>query len=273
MVEHELQQRLRQKYNPDGSNLRDAQVRMLSLLIFLDKICKTHNLTYWLDGGTLLGAARHGGCIPWDDDTDVCMPKEDAQKLIDILKDYIHEGHIILQTTASDPHYANSSWLTLRDLNSRYVQDLYAHNRLKYQGLQIDIFMMERNVPKTIKKFSNILHDFLIYNPLANKYHLKFLRPFVDVNHRLLDKIAYPLLRCIKDNSNHITYGIGTPFHNQYNEVDIFPLSRISFEGVEFSCPNDVDRYLQNLYGDWNSIPDDDNIMIHTDNIEVSESK
>lgn len=270
MIGHDLQQSLRQKYNPDGSILRDAQMRMLNLLIFLDKICKKHNLTYWIDGGTLLGAARHGGFIPWDDDTDVCMPKEDAQKLKTILKDNIHEGHIILQTTATDPHYANSSWLTLRDLNSKYVQDHYAHNRLKYQGLQVDIFIMECNVPKTIKKFSNILHDFLIYNPLANKYHLKFFRPFVDINHRLLDMIAYPLLRCIKNNSNHITYGIGTPFNNQYKKEDIFPLSYINFEGVEFSCPHDVNNYLQNLYGDWHSIPGEDEIIVHTDNIELS---
>ena len=273
MIDKDLQERLNQRYNPEGSSLRKAQMRMLELLKFLDEVCQKHNLVYWLDGGTLLGAARHGGFIPWDDDTDVCMPKEDALRLKEILKDEIHEGHIILQTTDTDPHYTNSSWMTLRDLNSRYMQENYAHNKLRYQGLQVDIFMMECDIPHKIKKLSNIMHDFLVYNPLSNKYHLKFLRPLVDWNHRFLDKIAYPILRSFKTKNNQMTYGIGTPFNNVFDKDDVYPISQIRFEGMLFNCPNNVDRYLQSLYGDWRKIPDEDNIAVHADNIELLDSK
>lgn len=268
MIDAKQQNDLRDRYNPDGSPLRKAQLRMLELLVFLDDICKKHSLRYWLDGGTLLGAMRHGGFIPWDDDTDVCMPRKDALRLQEILGSEIHDGKVVLQTTVSDPHYANSSWMTLRDLNSRYVQDYYAHNILRYKGLQVDIFMMDSNVHPLAKKISHLLHDFLVYAPLENRHRLKFLRPLVGFNHRVLDHVAYPMLRGLKRRDRSLTYGIGTPFDNRYSESDIFPLKKIKFEGMEFSCPNNPEQYLRNLYGDWEKIPEPDRIVIHTDTIE-----
>ena len=62
-----------------GTVLRQAQLVMLRILRVFDAICKKHSLTYWLDAGTLLGAARHGGFIPWDDDIDVMMPLADYE--------------------------------------------------------------------------------------------------------------------------------------------------------------------------------------------------
>ena len=55
---------LRTQYNPDGSELRRAQLKMLDMLKFIDKVCQEHHITYWIESGTLLGAARHGGFIP-----------------------------------------------------------------------------------------------------------------------------------------------------------------------------------------------------------------
>lgn len=269
MIPKELQSKLRDIYSPDGSVLRDAQIRMLKLLTFLDRVCKKHNLTYWLDGGTLLGAMRHGGFIPWDDDTDVCMPRKDALKLKSILKDNVHEGHIILHDRSTDTHYKNSSWMTLRDLKSRYIQDSYAHNRQKYQGLQVDIFMMEDNVPTPIKRLSGLMQAVFISHPLDNKHHLKFLRPIVDINHSLLDTIVYPVLRLIKNKRNTISYGLGTSFYQQFDSTDIFPCSNIRFEGIEFNCPKNPESYLKTLYGDWTKIPEENEIQIHTDTIEL----
>ena len=71
---------LREKYSPDGSTLRKAQLRMLEMLKFIDGVCKDNGIEYWIDYGTLLGAARHGGFIPWDDDTDICMTIDNLKK-------------------------------------------------------------------------------------------------------------------------------------------------------------------------------------------------
>jgi len=63
-------------------SVKEAQNTMLKLLLAFDKICQENQLTYWLDHGTLLGAVRHQGFIPWDDDLDVSMPREDYEKLV-----------------------------------------------------------------------------------------------------------------------------------------------------------------------------------------------
>ena len=112
-IDIKLQEDLRAKYNPEGSELRKAQYRMLEVLKYLDKICTENHLNYWLDGGTLLGAKRHDGFIPWDDDTDVVMPREDLIKLRKYLKNHKNENYI-LQNHSTDNNYF-SCWDVLRD--------------------------------------------------------------------------------------------------------------------------------------------------------------
>lgn len=65
-------------------NLRACQLKQLAILEEIDKICKRHKIEYWLDGGTLLGAVRHGGFIPWDDDIDIGMSLEDEKRFEEI---------------------------------------------------------------------------------------------------------------------------------------------------------------------------------------------
>ena len=71
-------------YNGEGTLLRQAQLRMLNILLEVDKICRKNNLSYWIDYGTLLGAVRHKGYIPWDDDIDISMPSDDYKKFTEI---------------------------------------------------------------------------------------------------------------------------------------------------------------------------------------------
>lgn len=156
MIDPKLQQELREKYNPDGSDLRRAQLRMTEMLVFLDKVCTIYNLRYWLDSGTLLGAVRHGGFIPWDDDTDVCMPVEDLHKLRKIMATEHLSDEFILQTPKSDKNYMRIEWCTLRDLRSEYIHNESSVDRidshLRYRGLQVDLFPVEGGGKRYIEK-------------------------------------------------------------------------------------------------------------------------
>ena len=73
------------EYNPEGSTLRKAQKEMVQVLGAFAEICEKHDIKWWLCSGTLLGAARHKGFIPWDDDVDVSMLKEDFKRLEKVL--------------------------------------------------------------------------------------------------------------------------------------------------------------------------------------------
>ena len=104
MITDTLQNELRERYNPDGSILRKQQLRMLEMLQYIDFVCKKHNIRYWLCSGTLLGAVRHGGFIPWDDDVDIEMLREDYKRLVRILKKDI-DSRYALQTHSTDANY------------------------------------------------------------------------------------------------------------------------------------------------------------------------
>ena len=85
----------------DKKTLRKAQLIMLNELIELDRICKKNNINYWLDGGTFLGAVRHKGFIPWDDDVDVCMLEADYNKFLEKAVKELDSGYFI-QTLKTD---------------------------------------------------------------------------------------------------------------------------------------------------------------------------
>ena len=86
------QEALRKRYNPDGSKLRHDQLELLEMLQFLAEICKRHNIRWWLTAGTLLGAARHGGSIPWDDDIDLSITRDNFERLLSVIDQEMPEN-------------------------------------------------------------------------------------------------------------------------------------------------------------------------------------
>ena len=112
----ETQERLRRDYNPDGSVLRRAQMRLLDMLIYLQDVSKQIDVACRIDGGNVLGALRHGGFIPWDDDIDVVVSYTDYKKLCRYLIAHPHPQYV-LQTNKTDPGFYKE-WACLRDLKS-----------------------------------------------------------------------------------------------------------------------------------------------------------
>jgi len=254
MISKEEHDQLRKQYSPDGSLLRKGQMRMLDMLTFLDKVCRENNLTYWLEGGTLLGAVRHGGFIPWDDDTDIMMPTKDLKKLKKIIaQDKYKSEPYRLQTAESDSGFFEY-WCVLRDLRSEYVMDRRIHNRRKYRGLQVDIFPVDTALNQKLRNFSNwystrVLGRLVKY-PIPN--WMIFLPDF------FLRNILNPIFRSIRCKSSEsvFTYDYGCCFYEIHKTENVFPLKEIAFEGRIFKCPNNCDAYLQEIYGStWGELP------------------
>ena len=132
---------LKARFNPDGSPLRRQQLVMLEMVQELDRICRKHHIPYFLYGGTLLGAIRHNGFIPWDDDLDVGLMRNDYLRLMQVLPDEL-PSHIVLQTNDTDRNYFYF-FAKLRD--TRSFLDEGAYDRcFKYRGIFIDIFPFDK---------------------------------------------------------------------------------------------------------------------------------
>lgn len=267
MIDKKTQQELRKRFSPDNSDLRKAQLRMVEMLRFLDKVCKENNIAYWLDSGTLIGAARHGGFIPWDDDTDVCMPYEDMLKFKKLMLYNNPSDEFVLQCHETDNGYYGQ-WIVLRDLKSEYVQDSEMHQLRKYRGVQVDIFPLENTISPCLSSFSNRYVRYLINAPLMGRGGFRFLRPLVPISFFLFEKILKPAFQKWSGLSGvnpyyQMSYGCG--FRSKRYLDTIYPIGEIEFEGNLFSSPKDVDAYLTNIYGNWGRLPD----KIKTHNVKV----
>ena len=127
-------------YNPEGSVLREAQLRMLDILVEVDRICRERGIDYWMDAGTLLGAVRHGGFIPWDDDLDICINKKDYRRFRQSMLECLPE-RFAYQDWTTDPHHFEMS-PRIRDRYSLF--DLPLERKQKYRGLFLDVVLLER---------------------------------------------------------------------------------------------------------------------------------
>ena len=133
------QEALKAEYNPEGSELRNLQHHLMETMMELDKICRENNISYMLTGGNVLGAVRHGGFIPWDDDMDIALLKTDYNRLIKVLRNYKSDKYI-LQEHRSDPDYIQP-FPKFREKSGNLLGSRPERGRLyKYKGAAIDLF-------------------------------------------------------------------------------------------------------------------------------------
>lgn len=243
---------LKERYSPEGSDLRKLQLRMLEILNEVDKICRKHQIHYWLSSGTLLGAVRHGGFIPWDDDLDIEILRDDYLKLMTILPKELPEK-FMLQTEEVDSNYVYL-YAKVRDKNSFIKEECVLNQKFEYQGAFIDIFPIEPS-SYILSRISAKLFNRLCFDYAINHgCHTKIYKCFRNI----LLKWVFPLFRffaqIMKCNKLYHTFGVN--FLTPRNISDIFPLSEVRFENQAFFVPNNPDGYLRRMYGDYMKLPE-----------------
>lgn len=252
--------------NGEGTFFREAQKMSLDVLIEFDRVCRENNLQYWLAFGTLIGAVRHKGFIPWDDDIDVMMPSSDYNKFIEIGASQLNPGYF-LQTEKNEPQSGVGGGIfKIRKDNTLFLNDFDIFSTNYHRGVFIDVFEAVEypSLPKPLFKFfckTQKFYGLFHYNRAltfknAISYFLfpiayisfKGLMAMVSVGHKR-DRIHTRMERT--------TYGYPTL------KTDIFPLSEIEFEGHNFFAPNNIDTHLRNIYGDYMQIPTKETWKIH----------
>jgi lipopolysaccharide cholinephosphotransferase len=256
------------QYNGEGTTLRKMQLRILDILVEVDRVCRKHNITYWLDWGTLLGAVRHGGFIPWDDDIDIAMLSEDLARFKEIAPKELNKS-FFLQTKETDPSY-RLPFCKIRDLNSFYVTKHEDFTRDYHKGLFIDIFEIVPypNVNKKLTRFimhwyQKINFFFCIKNDISLKNHLAtIIFPIMKLG---LD-VIWSILNLGRKNrlglEKHFTSG------KTYTREMIFPIKDIVFEGKVFMGPSRPDLCLTEEYGDYMQLPPKEKRKVHLIHIE-----
>ncbi len=241
-------------YTIDG--LKEMQKQLLDQLAIVDEICREKNLSYWLDGGTLIGALRHGKPIPWDDDMDICVPKEDFDQLIPLLHERCkHDKNRLLYFYPED---GDRLWAEY--FGSLEILVLAAPGWLP---VRLDIAPMKifPNTPEDIakeqemsKKLTYCSTGFKI-NPsqptLSRKQKSKFRHYYYN---EYAQELAIRTIKCKPDKLcvNNFTRE-NTMQHHQYS--DIFPLQDIKFGELNVMIPSKPEQYLS-YYDDWKCLPD-----------------
>ena len=249
---------LRARFNPDGSPLRRQQLRMLEMVAELDRICRKYDIPYFLYGGTLLGAIRHNGFIPWDDDLDVGLLRQDYLRLMEVLPKEL-PPHIAVQNNDTDPNYFYF-FAKLRDRRSLLEEESPYDRVFRERGVFIDIFPFERMHLWTHFVAEPLQgHTFKIFRTAKNLgWAMRKIRFITWVNRH----VTFPVLRFVSRTTGGrtLTYDYGIPFHIVYEEKDIFPLTTHEFEGLQLSVPGDSHHMLQTQFGDYMQLPDLDHV-------------
>lgn len=241
------------KVQPATGKLRKVQLECFELLKVVKQVLEQNDLEYWLDSGTLLGAYRHKGFIPWDDDIDICMLRDDYEKARSILKQHFAGTDFVVREKADKCNYFQ---IRIFDKKNKHIGvDIFP---VDYYYKEVVTEQEKIEVNKKIIKAKKIFDK---------KYSTKYLKPnkiqqaLTDLR-KIQNKIVLENKQVLNNEQNALFFAIDfynsnfSPIHSLVvDNKMIFPLKTIVFEGEEFSCPNKVHEYLTNMYGDYMSFP------------------
>lgn len=221
-----------------NKDLRIMQQCDALLLALFDKICKKHGLTYWLTYGTLLGAVRHKGFIPWDDDMDVAMPRAHFDKLLNILRSEFE-----------------TSGFTVSDFNKPGYLIGFGYQHQK-TGTWLDVFPVD--VFPSAGRLDEI-EDELKFK--VDAYRKCYNKEYSSCDVEYFASQRKKRFSCEGDYTI-MYHGLEYGDYMFYDEKDVFPLTTMLFEGYELPVPCQYELYLKRIFGDYMSFPSK-GILIH----------
>lgn len=254
------------------SELKKLQVVELELLEEFDRICRKHQIPYSIDGGTLLGAVRHGGFVPWDDDADVIMNREAYEKFEEVLDKELDHRKYYYQDIDRTEGY-RWGYGKLRRKGTEFIRKNQEHMPYE-QGIFLDVFVCD-NVPdnyavRCICNFHSYMYRKFFYAKVGKHTTKGFIRlvySLMDLMPERILKRRYKkyILFCNRKRTNWVkcltypacnkTYGYKREWYE--DTIDM------KFEGKTFKASRKYDEYLTFLYGEYMKLPPIEKRKVH----------
>lgn len=254
--------------------MNELQKKQLELFKEFARVCEEHNLVYFANGGTCIGAIRHKGFIPWDDDLDVMMPREDYEKLLKLVNPFSDKKYF-LQTYKTDKHYL-PNFAKLRDSSTTYIENFFCGIRQNH-GVWIDIFPLDgiskKDKPYKVKwRFRNVRSWANVYLcfPYGHRRKIHKRTFFKDIG---LNIFAYLFFwgnifqyrnRMIEHWMKRIPYKDAVYVTNYCGNIPskgyvrkswLGTPKKVPFEDTYINVPEDYDAYLKFIFGSYMTPP------------------
>ncbi len=266
------------EYILDDATLKRLQDELLKILLDIDYVCKKHDIKYMLCGGTLIGAIRHKGFIPWDDDIDLMMIRSEAEKLVVAMREEFPEKYMVGVPLCDEQYVVKSIKIFKR--GTKYVEIPFA-GLSKFDMLFVDVLVIE-NVPAN--KFARTIHSKyynFIYKAASVCVDYKYPSPVIEEKAKDYPELAkywktrkrlgnffshiggmkFYLKQCEKvGNMKKHTGWLGIPSGGcvveNFPEKMYLELTTAEFCGYQFPVPKDYDENLRVVFGDYMQIPE-----------------
>ena len=245
------------------AELRIIQSYLLDMLIDVDKVMRESNVPYNLDGGTVIGAIRHKGFIPWDDDVDIMIYGEDEDAFLRAVEKLPKEKYSLIKPFSLDWPF---TFYKIK-LNGTEAIEVDQGAARIHRGLSIDVFVYRDFPMSFIRK--KIYYLFMFFNRgIERMYRLcygkKRLDPFQSFLRCIL-KANYKIIGMTpeKNTGKTLCYVSFLPKNIEYDKERIRDRVEVKFEGHRFFTFGDYDYYLRTLYGDYMQLPPEDKRKRH----------
>ena len=257
----------------EAHDIQKYQNTQLQMLEYTDKLCKELGITYYMIGGTLLGAVRHGGFIPWDADIDIAMPRADYERFLAYWRENPSEKYFYQHHTTEPNHLSPHAVLRLKGTHVVMKKRLSARYKPAENGIYLDVFPLDEpplnekkqvKQSKAIRRLQRVIELKAAYTYGAATGKLKsFAKKAVQL---CLLPFSLPWLNGQMDRQMRKYTGCGSghlvsmashySYRKQYMDAAIYGTpQRIPFEGGLFCAPAQTDAYLKQIYGNYMELP------------------
>lgn len=245
-------------------NIKDVQAKILETMVFIDRLCREHEIEYYIMGGTAIGAVRHGGFIPWDDDLDIFMTPGNYKKFKKVFNE-VNDEEFVLQEWGVVKGFLEYSKVRMN--GTTFIEKAFKDQKDMHHGIYVDIMILHKCPNKKyLQKIIYFASKYVTLLGLSNrnwipknktqKLALNFIKMLPN---DFLAKNCYKLIykyENLKNDYSYYYFITKANFNQGVFDRRLFEKPKdIRFEGYNFLGPTYINEYLDLRYGDYMTLP------------------